>query len=112
MGLDFDGKTFRVVRNDGPGAEVNEATVFHFRQQGDIVHADYFGGGVQVGKLVGTLAGSTMRHRYVQVNGQGEFSAGQSTDQIEFTPEGKMRIIDSWTWEDGRGRGLCVFEEV
>ena len=112
MRFDFEGKTFRVVRNDGPGAEVNEATVFHFSQQGDIVHADYFGGGVRVGKLVGVLAGATMRHRYVQVNGEGEFSAGQSTDEVELTPEGKIRLIDSWAWEDGRGRGLCVFEEI
>lgn len=42
--FDFQGKTFRVVRNDGPGAEVNEHTVLHFQQEGDVVHADYLGG--------------------------------------------------------------------
>ena len=49
--FDFQGKTLRVVRNDDPGAEVNEDTVFHFQQEGDVVHADYLGGQVKVGKV-------------------------------------------------------------
>jgi hypothetical protein len=51
VGVVLDHKTFRIVANDGPGTGVNEETVFHFRQDGDVAHADYFGGGVQVGKL-------------------------------------------------------------
>ncbi len=37
MDLNLDNKTFRIVRNDGPGAELNEHTVFRFRQEGQTV---------------------------------------------------------------------------
>jgi hypothetical protein len=112
VAFDLDGKTFRVVANDGPGAEVNEETIFHFRQEGEIAHADYFGGGVRVGKLLAVVNGATMAHRCVQVNRRGEFQSGRSTVAIELTPGGTLRLIDAWTWEDGRGNGRCIFEEL
>ena len=108
----LDGKTFRVVRNDGPGVEVNEATIFHYRQTGDIVHADYSGGGVRAGKLVGVLEGVTIRHGYVQVNHAGEIHSGRSTVEVQRTAAGKLRLVDSWEWESKAGRGLCILEET
>ncbi|PDO10499.1 MAG: hypothetical protein BLM47_07180 [Candidatus Reconcilbacillus cellulovorans] len=36
---------------------MNENTVFHFRQVDDVVHADYSGGKVKMGKLIGLLRG-------------------------------------------------------
>lgn len=114
--MNLHGRTFRVLRNDGPGAEVTTDTVFHFRQEDvhgkTIVHADYRGGGVVMGKLVGVLEGHKMRHSYVQVNRQGELQRGSSTDEIELTPEGKLRLIDRWQWETQEGSGLCILEEI
>jgi len=109
--FDLDRKTFHIISNDGPGTEVNEETVFHFRQQEDIAHADYAGGGVRFGKLLGIISGAAMTHRYIQVNQRGEFQAGRSTVVIEQTANGKLRLIDTWTWEDGRGSGRCIFAE-
>lgn len=80
MSYDFNNKTFRIVRNDGPAAEVTPETIFRFYQIGDIVHADYWGGGVRYGKLIGLLEGDTMRHSYTQINDAGEFHSGHSTD--------------------------------
>ncbi|MDP9350218.1 MAG: hypothetical protein M3P51_01545 [Chloroflexota bacterium] len=37
MDLNLDNKTFRIVRNDGPEAEVDDHTVVHFRQEGQTV---------------------------------------------------------------------------
>lgn len=111
MPYSFHNKTFRVLRNDGPGAEVNENTVFHFRQMDDVVHADYFGGKVKMGKLIGLLEGDRIRFRYVQVNENGEFHAGHSVDRIETTADGKIRLIDEWEWETKTGKGFCILEE-
>jgi hypothetical protein len=110
--FDFDNKTFRIVRNDGPGTEVTTETVFHYRQVGNIVHADYFGGGVQVGKLVGILEGDTIRHSYIQVNLAGEFNAGHSIVEVRRSAEGRLQMIDRWEWESKTGQGLAVFEEI
>lgn len=53
--INFHNKTFKVVRNDGPEAEVNENTIFYFQQVENVVHADYFGGKVKAGKFIGIL---------------------------------------------------------
>lgn len=112
MDFNLDNKTFRIVRNDGPGAEVNEHTVFHFRQEDTLVYADYQGGGVRFGRLVGVCDGGGMRHAYAEVNHEGGLSTGHGSDQLSRTPEGKIRIVDSWEWESQEGRGECVFEEI
>ncbi len=110
--FDLDNKTFRIVLNEGPGAEVTGETTFHFRQQGAIVHADYWGGGVQFGKLLAVLEGQTLRQSYIQVNREGQFNAGHSQVQVELTEAGKIRLLDSWEWESQEGRGQAIIEEV
>ena len=114
--MNFHGKTFKVLRNDGPDAEVTVDTIFTFtqveREGMTVVTADYYGGGVVAGKLVGVLDGDTMRHSYLQVNRNGEFHRGQSTDEISLTPEGKIRLTDRWQWETKPGSGVCILEEV
>lgn len=110
--FDFNNKTFKVIRNDGPGAEVTTETVFRFRQQGNIVHADYEGGLVRYGKLLGVLDGDKLNHRYIQVNLNGEFNSGHASDEVKLTPQGKIQLIDSWQWESQAGQGFCIMEEV
>ena len=116
MSYSFHNKIFKVVRNDGPGAEVTTETTFHFSQRSvdgkTIVEAQYFGGGVLWGRMIGLLEGEQMRHAYVQVNHAGEFSSGQSTDEISLLPNGKIRLIDRWQWKTREGQGVCIFEEI
>ncbi len=109
---DFDNKTFRVVQNDGPGAEVTTATIFHFWQVGNLLHADYEGGGVRYGKLVGLLEGDTVRHAYTQINQQGQFQSGRGVDQLRLGADDRLQIVDQWQWDDGSGSGSCIMEEV
>ncbi len=112
MNYDFAGKSFKVVRNDGPDAEVNEETVFHFKQNGNVIHADYYGGQVKVGKFIGVLKKDVIEFRYVQVNIHDEFHTGHSKDIIQLTDSGKIRLIDEWEWESKAGKGLCILEEI
>jgi hypothetical protein len=105
----LDDKTFRVVRNDGPGAEVNAETVFRYRQTGDLVEADYRGGRVALGRLVGVLVEDRLEQAYVQVNTVGEIRSGRSTIRVA-VEAGRIRLIDEWEWDAG-GRGSCVLEE-
>jgi len=109
MPYSFHNKTFRVLRNEGPDAEV--ILLFIFRQVDDVVHADYSGGKVKMGKLIGLLEGDRIRFRYVQVNENGEFHAGHSVDRIETTADGKIRLIDEWEWETKTGKEFCILEE-
>jgi hypothetical protein len=118
--VNLNGKTFRVVRNDGMGAEVTTDTIFHFRQESPVAHgtctvyADYSGGKVRTGKLVGILSAdrTTMHHTYLQMNLDGVCHSGESTDEVRITERGKIQLIDSWEWKSRKGKGLCIMEEV
>src|SRR5262245_5411859 len=112
MTFNLEGKTFRVLRNDGPDADATTETRFHFHQQGNIVHADYLGGRVKLGKLLGLLDGNAMCHHYLQINNRDEFHTGHSIDEIRLTPEGKIQLIDTWKWETKQGSGFCILEEL
>jgi GNAT superfamily N-acetyltransferase len=110
--VSLDGRRFRVVRNDGPGAEVGPRTRFAFRQTGAIVSGEYRGGDIAEGELVGWIEGRTLRFHYEQVNERGEKNSGNARDVIETTPDGALRLIDRWQWESRSGRGECILEET
>jgi len=109
---DFDNKVFRVVAIEGLCGGLGEETVFSFKQTGNAVHADYFGGRIKIGKFVGLIEGDKIRFRYVQINEHNEFYVGQSIGRIECAQDGKIRLIDEWEWDARFGRGRCVLEEV
>lgn len=108
--LSLHEKVFHVVRNDGPDAEVSAATVFRYRQYGDVVEAEYGGGRVRVGRLVGVLDGEVLRQAYVQVNDLGELRSGRSTIVVRRMGD-RVQLIDEWEWDAG-GKGTCVLEEA
>ena len=55
MGFDYDGRRFRSISNTDNG-EVDASTLFHYRQEGDIVSATYAGGSIRFGMLLATVA--------------------------------------------------------
>ena len=58
----LDGKTFTsAVPSSG---EVDEATRFRYHQNGELIWADYAGGAIAHGHLVGTRAGDALTFRY------------------------------------------------
>ena len=106
MRFDFNNKNFRVIKNDGPDAEVTEETVFHFKQEDNVVHADYYGGKVKMGKFIGIIEDNEIHFKYHQVNLLNEFNSGHSKDQIELTENKKIRLIDEWEWETETRQGI------
>ena len=110
--LSLEGRTFRVVRNDGDTPETSEGTLVRFSQTGNLVEAAWSGGLVRIARLVGVLEGARIRHAYVVVNDRDEVRSGQGTIEVEVRDGGKLRLVESWDWTDPPGRGLCTMEEV
>ncbi|APX96281.1 hypothetical protein [Natronorubrum daqingense] len=109
--LSLDGRTLAGVANDDAG-EVGADTVFHFEQTGDRLYANYSGGNIVDGHLVGTFDGEQWDVRYTQLHADGETATGHSVGDVELLEDGRVRVEDEWEWESKTGEGESVHEEI
>jgi hypothetical protein len=113
MKYDLEGKVFRSIANSANG-EVSAATVFHYRQQGDIVTAIYSGGGILHGQLLArVLPSGQLDMRYHHLNASGQFMLGKCLSTPELLPDGRLKFKEAWQWLSGdRSAGKSEIEEV
>ncbi len=90
-------KTFRTLANTDNG-EVSGETLFHYHQEGELVWAEYQGGQILHGHLVGKIVDDHLEFVYHHLNRQGELMTGQCKSYPEWTEEGKMRLREYWQW--------------
>lgn len=109
--VDLDGRTFVGVSNAADG-DVGSDTVFDYHQEDDLVWAEYAGGSVRRGFLVGTRAGDGLSFRYSHLDRAGETAGGACTSRIEVLGDGRVRLHETWAWESRAGTGRSVVEEV
>ena len=78
--VNYNRKTFVSVENTDNG-EITRETVFNYRQQDRMVWADYSGGGILLGHLVGTVDDSgklDMRYHHLNENGRTRLAENRS----------------------------------
>jgi hypothetical protein len=92
--------------------EVNTETTFRFTQEGIFVTAEYSGGKVRLGCLIGVIFAEELRFRYVQVDNSGRLDSGHSTCQISRKNDGRIQLIEHFNWDTREGSGINVFEEI
>jgi hypothetical protein len=109
--MDLDGITMFVSRTASTGVVGND-TRLHFTQKGERACARYAGGRVARGWLVGRWSGRTLRFRYVQREDGHAIHGGQSECEAERLPDGRIRIVEHFTWSTRAGSGINVFEEL
>ena len=107
----MDGRTVVGVRNSASG-EVGGDTVFHYHEADGVVWAEYGGGAVVRGHLVGTRTGDDLDFRYVHLSTAGATASGHCTARLELLPDGRIRSHETWEWESREGAGTSVVEEL
>ncbi|MEU2389576.1 hypothetical protein [Streptomyces sp. NPDC007369] len=111
MARSLDGLVFVPVADQAPG-QVGRQTRFAYHEQDGRVWAEYAGGDVVRGYLVGTRAGEdTIDFRYVQLRPDGTTASGHCTSRVTELPDGRLRLDETWTWESQEGSGTSVVEE-
>ena len=109
--INLDGLEMRVAITAATGV-VGSETRLLFVQRGNHVAARYSGGAVARGWLVGRLRGSELVCRYVQREESGATHGGRSVCQVEHLSNGRIRIVEHFTWRTRSGSGTNVFEET
>ena len=110
--INYNNKIFRPVSNSENGETSND-TVFHYQQTGNILTAEYSGGRIIQGHLIGLVDSlGNIDMRYHQVNDNGELMTGICRSIPERLPNGKIRLHESWEWTSGdRSKGKSIIEE-
>ncbi|MDX2043975.1 MAG: n-acetylglutamate synthase [Acidobacteriota bacterium] len=111
--INYNNRRFVGVSNSDTG-EVSPETIFHYRQQDDIVWATYAGGSIRFGTLVAKVdADGRLDMRYQHVNVEGELCTGTCRSTPEVLPDGRYRLHESWQWtSDDYSSGNSIVEEL
>ncbi|CAM5388473.1 hypothetical protein GCM10010329_12850 [Streptomyces spiroverticillatus] len=111
MPRSLDGLVLAPVADQAPG-QVGTRTRFAYHEQDGRIWAEYAGGDVVRGHLVGTREGDRLDFRYVQLKHDGTTSSGHCLSQVTLDSDGRVRLEESWAWESQDGSGTSVVEEV
>ena len=113
MDIDYEGRVFASVENAANG-DVGEGTCFHYHQSGATVWADYAGGAVERGHLIGRVAadgGLAFSYHHVSVDGR--HMTGRCRSTLTVLEDGRYRLDEDWQWTSGdQSRGRSVIEEI
>ena len=106
----LDDRYFIAVKNSESG-EVSDQTVFAYHQKDDVIWAEYSGGSIMKGFLIGkTDVKHHLHFTYQHVNTNGELKSGYC-DSVPNIENGILRFYESWRWSSGE-EGTSVIEEI
>ncbi|MER7518149.1 hypothetical protein [Streptomyces sp. NPDC126499] len=111
MARSLDGLVFAPVADQAPG-QVGTRTRFTYHEEDGRIWAEYAGGDVVRGSLVGTRAGDRLDFRYVQLKQDGSTSSGHCVSTVVELPDGRLRLEESWAWESQEGAGTSFVEQL
>lgn len=106
----LEDKYFTAIENSESG-EVSGDTVFSYHQKGNAIWAEYSGGSIVKGFLLGTMDENHNLHfTYQHINVNGEIKSGSCNSRPQ-TENGKLRFYESWKWDNGE-EGTSIIEEI
>jgi len=111
--LNIDGKVFKTLSNSD-NADVGEGTLFFYHQHGTIISADYSGGDIVKGHLVGKqLHSGEFDFVYHHINTKNELKIGKCLSKAVMLDDGRLKLFEKWQWLcDDMSTGLSELIEV
>ncbi|MGY5029411.1 hypothetical protein ACWC9U_00185 [Streptomyces sp. 900116325] len=111
MARSLDGLVLSPVADQAPG-QVGTRTRFTYHERQGVIWADYAGGDVVRGHLVGTRTGDRLDFRYIQLKQDGTTSSGHCASTVVDLTDGRVRLEERWEWESQEGSGTSAVEEL
>lgn len=111
--MNYNNKKFRPVSTTENG-ETSGETLFHYKQVGNRISAEYSGGKIKYGHLIGLVDQlGTIEMRYHQINDKDELMTGICISTPEILKNGKIRLHENWEWTSGdQSKGTSIIEEL
>ena len=108
----YDGRFF-VPKNNTENGEVDGRTLFEYHQKGTVLWADYSGGDVLKGHLIGCVAtNGELDFYYHHINIQNQLKVGKCHSIPRILDGGKLELVEKWQWLNGdKSEGESVIVE-
>ena len=109
--FNLNNKSFSLLVNSENG-KVDSDTQFNYKQDENLVTADYFGGPIKYGKIIGLLNKNKLNMLYQCITTENELKAGKAIAEINLTEKGKMKLKLNWQWlEENNPSGISEYIE-
>ena len=113
MKYNLDGKIFQSIENTENG-DVSSETLFHYHQDGDIISANYSGGSIIEGHLLGKMVeNGNLEFTYHHINLEGQLMIGRCTSVPTLLTDSRLKYSENWQWISGdKSAGNSVIIEI
>lgn len=111
--INYDGRKFIPEMNSENG-EVSEQTIFTYHQAGNFLWAEYSGGDILKGFLIGTvLQNGELNFVYHHMNCDMQVKTGKCHSVPMVLEDGKIELSEQWEWTSGdHSKGVSLLVEV
>ncbi len=108
----YDGKCF-IPRENTENGEVDGSTLFVYHQDNNVLWANYSGGEIIRGHLIGTVAeNGELDFYYQHINEQKQVRIGVCHSVPQILDNGKIKLSENWKWLNGdKSKGKSVVVE-
>lgn len=110
--INYNGKVF-VPKINSKNGEVGEQTAFYYQQKGSELWADYAGGKVIRGHLIGSVSeDGTLDFYYQHINEENQVRIGKCHSIPHILENGKLELHEVWQWLNGdKSKGVSTIVE-
>ncbi len=111
--FNLNGKVFKALVNSDNG-EVGNDTLFYYHQTDNIIWANYQGGDIVKGNLVGKqLENGEFDFVYHHINTKNELKIGKCLSRAEKLNDGRLKLFEKWQWLcDDMSSGVSELIEI
>ncbi len=112
MNINYHNKIFKAKINSVNG-QVSNLTRFFYKQDKNIVSAEYFGGEILKGFLVGLCdEDGNLKFTYQHVSVDMKIKTGKCFSTPEVLEDGRIKLYENWQWTcDDKSKGLSELIE-
>jgi len=97
MKINLNNRKFKSLSNSANG-EISDTTIFHYYQRSEMIWAEYFGGEILKGFLIGKIFNRSLQFSYQHMNHSKEIMTGKCKTQISLNENGKIQLNEEWEW--------------
>jgi GNAT superfamily N-acetyltransferase len=111
--INYNNKMFKSIENTKNG-EVDRETVFHYHQNKEIVWAEYYGGTIKRGVLLGFVRqNGELEFNYEHININNEIKTGKCNSTPKILEDGRIELSEKWEWTNGeKSKGESKIIEI